>query len=166
MKHLVIHLAIALATFAVGTTAQRLLPSHSDSETKAGELVIKSRAEEEAAITELVFRQQLQQDTNAPTKLYYLSCYNYTDPSDQIIARLASKTAAPVRRLSELQLLSNYRNNPWVVFVRVGRIRWISENEVVVGGSYRDDGNVTKAYVFHLARENGVWRVTLSETIS
>lgn len=166
MKHLVIHLTIALATFAVGTTTQALFPSPSDSQIKAGEAAIKSRAEEEAEIIEVVFRRQIWQSPNAPTKFYYLSCYNYADPSDQIMARLASNTTVPILKLSALPLDPDYRNNPWKVFIRVGSIRWISENEVVVGGSYRDDSNGAKAYIYHLIQKNGVWQVKLSETIS
>jgi hypothetical protein len=166
MKHLVIHLAIALATFVIGTTTQTLFPFHSYSETKAGELVIKSRAEEEAKITEVVFRRQIWQDANAPMSHYYLSCYNYADPSAQIMARLMQSPAARVRKLSELPLDHNYRNDEWKVFLRVGRIGWINDNEVMVGVTYRSGWNMTRAYIFHLARENGAWRVKSSETIS
>ncbi|HEX8651756.1 MAG TPA: hypothetical protein VF708_13030 [Pyrinomonadaceae bacterium] len=186
MKHLVIHLAIALAMFTVGTATHTLFSVRSDSEIKAHE-VAKSRAQEESKIIEAVFRRQIGEDSSSSLNAYappgtflntytpftaslpntyYLSCYNYADPPDQIMARLAFAREMRVRRLSELPLDDHVQSGQGRIFIRVGSIRWISANEVIVGGSCRYGWNAAQAYVYHVVREKGVWRVMSSETIS
>ena len=166
MKHLVIHLTIALAMFMIGTTANTLFSLHSDSRIKQGELVTKTRAEEESEITQAVFRHQIRDASGFSLNIYYLYCYNYADPADQIMAQLASATTMRVRRLSELPLNDYVYSGQERIFLRVGSIRWISENEVIVGGSYRNGWNTAQAYVYRVVRDKGVWRVMSSETIS
>jgi hypothetical protein len=166
MKHLVIHLAIALAMFMIGTTADTLFSLHSDSRIKRGELVTKTLTDEESEITQAVFRHQIGDASSFSFNTYYLSCYNYADPSDQIMAQLASTPALRVRRLSELPLDDYMKDGQWRIFLRVGNIRRISENEVVVGGSYRNGWSAAHAYVYRVVREKGVWRVISIETIS
>ena len=186
MKHLVIHLAVALAMFTIGTTTHTLFSIRSDSEIKAHE-VAKSRAQEESKITQAVFRHQIgaasssSLNTYAPPgtflntytpftdslpNTYYLSCYNYEDPSDQIMARLAFAKEIRVRKLSELPLDGYVNDGQGRIFLRVGNIRWISANEVIVGGSYRNGWNMAQAYVYRVVRDKGGWRVISSETIS
>jgi hypothetical protein len=166
MKHLAIHLLIALAMFMVGTTAHTLFSVRDDSEVKSRKAA-KSRADEENEIKVLVFRDQIASISTYQANTYYLSCYNYADPSDQIMAQLALTAPAHLKKLSELHPVpyASFVNNK--IFLRVGWINWINETEVLVGGSCRDEWNNTaRSYIYHVVREKGVWRMRSSETIS
>jgi hypothetical protein len=164
MRHL-FHLIVALTMFMIGTSASALL-SHT-SKSKSSENTI-SRLAEETAIQYVVFRHQIEQNPNLERNIYYLSCYNYSDPSAGIMIYL-NENGLPAKPLSQLHYDSYFPNGGEIrVFVRVGSIRWVSDSEVVVAGSLRASGlrNDSQAYMYRLVRDDRGWKIISSETIS
>ena len=163
MRRLAIHLAIALATFMIGTTTT--LPFHSQPEVKSLKDTMH-RASVDEELIKRVFQLEIEQPSTFLPKTYYLSCYNYDDPSEKVMAYLSSRNLSlRVRRLSEL----DRDDDTYLrvrVFVRVGSINWISDTEVIVGGSYAVNPDNTKAHIYHFVREAGWWRLVSSETIT
>jgi hypothetical protein len=168
MRKIIIYLGTALLMFTLGTFTTVLFPSlkyTSEFESNKGTV---SRLAEETEIASIVFRYQIEHASNLEHYAYYLSCYNYSDPSDKVIAYLNSNGLS-AKVLSEVQHHSYSPDAPDIMFLRVGKIEWINDTEVVVGGSFRDihwGNRETRAYVYRLLREDGGWKVISAETIS
>jgi hypothetical protein len=169
MKRFITHLVIALATFMVGVSATTLFPAFNHTpESKLSERAAV-RFVEEAEITGTVFRQQMEPEANPELKTYYLSCHNYSDPPEEVMTYLV-KNGLPVKALSQAQNYSYRPNAAGRVFIRVGSVKWVSDTEVVVGGSVRDDtawsNHDTRTYIYRLVRGDKGWKVISTETIS
>jgi hypothetical protein len=165
MRNFILRLVIALATFMIGTSATALFNSfrHSSSTTRNA----VSRQAEETNIMRTIFRHQIEQDSNLERNSYYLSCYNYSDPPTKVTTYLLAQ-GLPARTLSQLPYSSS-KPGTATLFLRVGSINWLSDKEVVAGGSLRSSAwstCETRAYLYHLVREDGGWKITATETIS
>ena len=169
MKHFMIHLAIALATFVMGASATTLFPTFNRTPELKSSEGAAARLAEEVEITGIVFRQQIEPESTPGLKTYYLSCHNYSDPPDEVMTYLV-KNGLPVKALSQVQNHSYSPNVTGRVFIRVGSVKWVSDTEVVVGASFRNDGawsnHDTRAYIYRLIRGDGGWRIISAETIS
>jgi hypothetical protein len=162
MRHLAIHLAIALATFMIGRTTT-LLPLRSKPESTPIKAAISLAAYEDE-IQRIVFRNQIGEPPFKREAIYYLSVYNYEDPPDQTMAYLATLNF-DVQKLSELKHdYKTYRRDQ--IFVRVGRSTWISDTEVMVGSSVTTNWNWTRSYIHRFSHEAGEWKWISSETLN
>ena len=164
MKQLIVRFIVALFTFALGTSATVVSTALSSRQSSSDAKSV-SRLSEETAIASIVLN-QLAQDSMVATSNYYVSSYNYSDPSTEVMTSL-NQTGVHAEPLSQIQYESaSYYIQP--VFLRVGRITWLSDHEVLVGGSLRDGhwNRDSRAYLFRLEREHGNWRITTAETIS
>ncbi|MGB7925163.1 MAG: hypothetical protein WCF57_18130 [Pyrinomonadaceae bacterium] len=164
MRRFAIHLALALTTFLIGMTTT-FIPSDSKPEAPSINSVM-SRGDAEDELRVKVFQLQIEPHTIYPMNTYYLSCYNYVDPSDKIMARLTNDKLVRVKKLSEFgEEFDTYPQTG--IFVRVGSVNWISDTEVIVGASSAYNMyERALARVYRFRREAGGWILISSETIT
>lgn len=166
MNKCIIRLVVAIATFAIGTSATLLSTVFSSASKSESNATSVSRLAEEKVLAGIVLNHLAQQDSLPVEKSnYYVSGYNYSDPSTEVLSYLTGN-GVHAESLSQLPYDSmSYREQS---FLRVGRVTWLSDEEVVVAGSVRDGGwrRETRAYLFRLVREHGTWRITSAETIT
>lgn len=127
------------------------------------------RTGQEDDIREAVFRHQFEYNASGQQKTAHAYCLAIlvndkdSDPSEQLIKRFAHHKP-PVRKWSAcrwtaIQVVENRTGRPALIF-SVGKIEWISDAEVSVGGGY-EEGNVSSsgnAYI--LKKQDGKWTVT------
>jgi len=126
----------------------------------------KTVAELEIAST--VFRYNIEQlffEAESPT--FFLSEYDDRDAREEVVRRL-QREGLPVRRLSQLGMNQRLHvdceycpKGPQSEFIlRLGRIRWLNPNEVLVGGSCRRWYlNADRAYLYQVVLEGNRWVV-------
>jgi hypothetical protein len=124
------------------------------------------RARWQEDIAETVYRYEIEHFTPVETAVYYLSYSNDNDPGVETMQNLKADKLR-VRRLSELGTFPITNSGCYYCptgetefILRVGSIRWLNDNEVLVGGSLRRwEGNVDRAYLFHVVRKGRWWIV-------
>lgn len=169
MKRLIVGLAVFCFAFGTGLLTNVALFGN---DTACCSMPIeKARVRWQEKINEAVFRYQIGHFTPVETAVYYLSVANDSDPGAETIASLKN-SKLPVRRLSELDTYPTtfscyYCPDSETEFIlRVGSVRWLSEDEVIVGGSLRRwRGNVDQAYLFRVVRERMIWVVKEHEVL-
>src|ERR1700687_589890 len=144
-------LACACLTFKIGVMAYYVIFGYG---TAYFIPIEKARARGEEDIAQTVFRYQIEHFTpGAARSIYYLSCHNDSDPEGLTMEEMADDNL-PVRRLSEIRLYSDFGcyscpDGKVEFILRSGSVRWLSDNEVLVGGSLRRwQGNVDQAFLF------------------
>jgi hypothetical protein len=166
MKQLMVRFIVALFTFVIGTSLAVLSTGFSYSSQLTSKATAASRLAEENVITGIVLYHLARTDSMVEKSNYYVSCYNYSDPPTEVMTYLTG-TGVHAEPLSQIQYDSaSYYLDP--VFLRVGRIRWLNDEEILVGGSLRGVrwNRDARAYLFHLVRDHGSWRITSAETIT
>jgi hypothetical protein len=122
---------------------------------------------DEDQIREVVFRYQFEFNASGQGKganAYYLGLGHADDPSAELLARFAGHTP-PVRPLSasELepgtaQVVDKETEQPGLAFL-ITDIRWLGDNRVEVDGGYEEASESAAGSTYHVAKENGNWRV-------
>ncbi len=168
MKRLIVGLAVFCFAFGTGVLTNVALFSNYIA---CSVPIEKVRVGWQKDINEAVFRYQIEHFTPIDTAVYYLSVANDSDPGAETIASLKN-SKLPVRRLSELgtypTTFSCYycADSETEFILRVGSVRWLGDDEVIVGGSLRRwRGNVDQAYLFRVAREQATWVVKEHELL-
>ena len=165
MNHWIIRIVVAISTLAIGTTATLLPTTFRSATPSKSSATPVSRLAEEKTITGIVLLHLAQSDPAVEKSNYYVSSYNYADPSGEVMSYLTGN-GVHAEPLSQLPYDSmSYRE---VSFLRVGTITWLSNEEIIVAGSVKDGccHYDARAYLFHLVREAGDWRITSAETIT
>ncbi len=163
MRRLITRLTVAFLTFKIsvfvfyslfGYGMAALIP------------IEKARLRWQDDIAEAVFRYQIEHfSPGVERSVYYLSNSNDSDPSAWTMQEMQSDKL-PVLRLSEIGMgdrsfSCHYCPDGEREFIlRVGRVRWLNDNEALVGGSLRHwVGNVDKTFLFHVVRQRSRWVV-------
>jgi hypothetical protein len=162
MKKFALRLAVGLLAFAAGVTSSAILVLPHTHERPPLPGVTAQSVEDE--IRGAVFRHQIQARSDGPGTAYFLSSYNFADPPDSVMKYLTANQLT-VRRLSEITNWDWPNPNSARVFVRTGKLRWLSEDEVLVGGSCRIWSHLEEAYIYKVILEDGHWKVKSSEAI-
>jgi hypothetical protein len=164
MKHLIGTLVASL-TFIAGLFVTGWLHPSGFRDCVVAFYEYSAVAENDIALA--VFRQQLEQfrpETEAPT--YYLSYSNNNDPDEAILNTLNDQGFS-VRPISQLRM--GFRSSPELgseIILRVGTIRWVDANTVVVGGSCRRwYQNSDTAYLYYIVRQGSGWVVRTHELL-
>lgn len=135
--------------------------------------VAEPRTLAETEITKTIFRYNIQQffaDAESPT--YFLSEHVNRDASEDVILSL-QREGLRVRRLSQLGMnhgahLDCYYcpKGPSEFILRVGKIRWLNDHEVLVGSSSRRWSlNADRAYLFRVVLEGDRWVIKEHELL-
>jgi hypothetical protein len=162
MKQKVLYLGIGLFTFVtlilsglwLERRAYRQAPSYPE----------VSRSAEEDRVAEVLFRHLLQEHQGL--RVYFLS-RDGADPSDDFMRRFQGKK--PLIKKKSLSVRGKYRNihdkesGAIAGIVSVGPVKWISDSEVEIGGSFYD-GEVIE-YRYRMARTNIGWIVSGKEFV-
>lgn len=160
---LIPRVAMAFLTFKVGVLVYYVIFGHSFG---CAISIERARLSWQSDIVESVYRYEIEHFTPVGTAVYYLACANDNDPTAWTMANLKSNNL-PVRRLSELGTYATTNSGCYYCptgetefILRVGSVRWVSDNEALVGGSLRRwVGNVDQAFLFHVVREGRHWVV-------
>lgn len=162
LARIIPRLAVAFLTFKIGVMLYSVLFGYGMAYLTPIE---ESRLRRPEDMAQTVFRYEIEHFTpGAERSIYYLSCYNDSDPEATTMEEMASDML-PVRRLSEIRLYPNsgcyYCPDGKIEFIlRVGSVRWLNDDEVLVGGSLRRwVGDVDQAFLFHVVRRDGSWVV-------
>ena len=156
-------LALAFLTFKIGVVVYYLVFGYGLAYFIPAE---SARARWEEDIGESVYRYEIKHFTPVETAVYYLSYADDNDPGAETMKHLKGDNF-PARRLSELGTYPMTNSGCYYCptgetefILRVGSVRWLNDNDVLVGGSLRRwVGNVDQAFLFHVVRRDGVWVV-------
>jgi len=161
MKQYAVRAAIAFLAFAIGLMSTTLVSAPRESEPPAPEKVSTKTAEDE--ILAAVFSYQIQTHSERPQTIFFLAVHNFGDPSQTVVRDLIAKRMF-VTKFSEFSYWeTNGPKLPWV-FLRTGKIRWLSQDEVVLGASSRGWRD-TEASVFQVVRDGSRWKVKSCESV-
>ena len=158
---LVLRLSAAFLTFKIGVTLYYVIWGYGMG---CSVPIERARLLWQEDIAESVFRYEIEHFTpGVDRSAYYLSGPNDSDPSAATMSDLKADKL-PVKRLSELGLSSNAgcfcEEGEAEFILRVGGVRWINDNEALVGGSlHRWRGSVDQAFLFNVARKGRYWVV-------
>jgi len=163
MRRLLTRLAVAFLTFKIGVLVFHALFGYGMA---AFFPIEKARLLWQDDIAQAVFRYQIEHYSPGDERnIYYLSKSNDSDPSAWTMQEMQSDKL-PVRRLSELGMGYRSFGCPYCpegereFILRVGSVRWLNDNEALVGGSLRHwVGNVDKTFLFHVVRKRARWVV-------
>ena len=170
MKRLLIGLLAALLTFYLGIITSNLHLLWLSSRWSES---VQDRQTERDNIYEAVFRYQMQlHQADTGRTVYFLACSD-NNPSDEFMNRFRG-TTDDLRRISQVtathrslnmhSTLINWRDE---LILRVGDVRWLSDTEVVVGGTIRQWYiHREEAYLYRLVREADRWRVVETELLT
>ena len=164
MKRLMIGVLVALLTFVTGLFVTGLIHPSGFRDCVVAFADEYPAVENDIALA--VFRHQIEHlrpETKAPT--YYLSHSNDNDPDEAILNAL-DEQGFSVRPISQLRMGFRHYGCPYSpelgseIILRVGTIRWVDANTVLVGGSCRRwYGNADTAYLYSLVRQGSGWVV-------
>ena len=167
MRILAIRVFVALLTFLIGLLCFAV--------SRPARLELRNcvvnfedtRTAAEVEIATTVFRYNIQElffDVESPT--YFLSENEDRDAREEVVSRLRDE-GLPVRRLSQLgmnrclQIDCVYcpKAPESELILRLGKIRWLNDREVLVGGSGRRWYLNARAFLYHVVLEGNRWIV-------
>lgn len=169
MKRPIVGLTVFCVAFGTGVLTSVALPGDPGILCSLSIETVRVRRHED--INEAIIRYQIAHFTPVDTAVYFLSVANDSDPGAENMVSLKNSNL-PVRRLSELGTYPTdfscyYCPNSETEFIlRVGNIRWLNQDEAIVGGSLRRwRGNVDQSYLFRVVRERTIWVVKEHELL-
>jgi hypothetical protein len=125
--------------------------------------VSRQSSKEDEAIAESIFRYQIEHVRlrNLPQQ-YFLSLGDSKDPADEFLKKFDG-SPYPVKRYSESVyqngLITERKTGQRGIQLEVKSIKWLSDNEVEVEGSWFAGHENYQEQIFRAHKEHGIWSV-------
>lgn len=125
-----------------------------------------SRTAQEDDIREAVFRYQFNHNASGlqqNAKIYFLSLSRKKDPEDRFLKRFKDLPKA-VKKASEaeasaLEGVKDRKTGESGLIFFVGRIKWVKDVQVEVGGGYYENGLSASSNTYYVVKKNNKWVV-------
>ena len=161
MRRLIIYVLFALLTFSIGIGSNSLINSRSKS---------AERISERDNIYEAVFRYEMaQHNSSVGRTVYFLSYGDDKIPSDKFLQRfrvsnISVKTSADPFLNTGGQFFGENALTELALYLT--EVKWLSDSEVVVGGSCRGNWGYLYSYLFRVRREGDKWVIVEVKSIT